>query len=987
MENIKKYTSSAEMQSFWLEHIAPNYFDFENINNYRTGIFGYINEVMSTIAMDTHFAINIARREFYPISAQNPQSIYKMAALQQIDLPMATPSTCKAILLLDRDEVIDNSTHKNGVYTCVIDNTAQILADNIPFSLLYPIIIISKFSNGMWNHTIHYDKSSSNSLDNNETGYYITNKTINQDGKRYLLLSVKLKQYTTESISQLVTNDATIQTVSLNFSFDGNLAGFEVYYIQEPDVSTPVQLTKLMQGQSLIESPFCYYRLLNSNMIEVSFPKNIYFTPDLNSEIRVDVRTSIGSSGDFESFSGSLACTMESELYPYNNNMTMIGIIDGSSMGGKDAPSIDEYTALVQNAYSTNNVITTTNDLQIKFDSLSKDNHNRVNFRKKRSDAFSREYGAYTLLKDASGNVVPTNTLTINMKLEEFDTHNGTTQKAFIKPGAIFEYDDNTEKKTMIYSGKRASDLSLKDDLSVYDNSDNSRFLYTNPFLISATLYPNVVGYYYNAINALRNVEYGYINDNSIVQFIGSNLKVYRNSITGENFYKFSITISPTSEIDVNEIIEIPTLDNDDDYYFRAEANGSVTSVEYTDDEVVCIITYDTGLTDTITVSSKVIQEDDIFVYSSGYILNVNVYDRFIEGDILAVKKVHDKGKIRACLNFQNILYENGLYIPMVIEEYNQNLNMYTLCGYISTDDLMEDDAILIEHGIFNTTGYEDDNVSLNYKNLTVEVSVFYANEDVNYNHKYSNFEYFRKHTMTNTYTDSEQSSLSLIQQIDFIKSTLTFVEGEDSENEDDYTVTIKEVPLAKANWVKNTNNFNYLTNAITSNYSKLKDIYYDLENNFGIDLKFYNTYGKSIFFRVGLRNTWTPLNHVNCSFKFGVNLPSTINRETFLTQFRTYVKNEIESINSSTGTGQSIYIMNLIHNIKENFNEIEYIEYYGFDEYGYEVQKIEPIPTSEMSNELLLNYIPEFINIGTIIQDGQNVPNIEVEFLNVIED
>lgn len=279
-DETAKYTSTAEVQDYWINQIAPNYFDFDVVNNYRSGVFGYINEVMATVTMDTHQAINVARREFYPVTAQYPTSIYKMAALQKLGLPMATPASCKAVLLLDRDEVISNSTYKNGVYTCVIDNTVQILADDIPFSLLYPIVIISNNTNGEWMHTIHYDKSVTNDLDTDgSSSYYITNKTVNQDGKKYLLLSVNLKQTSCESITQLVTVDSLVETVSLLFSFEGDLANFEVFYAEDPDSSEEVQLVKLMQGQAMVESPFCYYRMLNSNLIELSFPKNIYFSP------------------------------------------------------------------------------------------------------------------------------------------------------------------------------------------------------------------------------------------------------------------------------------------------------------------------------------------------------------------------------------------------------------------------------------------------------------------------------------------------------------------------------------------------------------------------------------------------------------------------------------------------------------------------------------------------------------------------------------
>ena len=73
MATQKVYGSSAEIQTYLIENIAPNYFDFDQVNNYRSGIFGYVNEALSVITMDTHNAINIARREFYPVSAQNPK--------------------------------------------------------------------------------------------------------------------------------------------------------------------------------------------------------------------------------------------------------------------------------------------------------------------------------------------------------------------------------------------------------------------------------------------------------------------------------------------------------------------------------------------------------------------------------------------------------------------------------------------------------------------------------------------------------------------------------------------------------------------------------------------------------------------------------------------------------------------------------------------------------------------------------------------------
>lgn len=1028
MSEIKRYTSPAEVQDFWINKIAPNYFDFDKVNNYRSGIFGYINEVMSTVTMDTHNAINIARREFYPVSAQNPQSMYKMAILQHVGLPMATPGTCRAVIILDEDEVIQNATYKNGNYTCVIDNTTEITADVIPFSILYPIVIIASRSNYDWTFSIHYDKSGKNDMDQNSSAYYLNHKIIKMNGRNYLMIEVQLYQAERESISELVTSDAMVQTVSINFEFDGDLANFEVYYIEEPDVSTPIHLTKVMKGLGIPTTPFCQYTMLDSNTLQLIFPKNIYFTPELNSEIRVDVYTSLGKQGEFDSFEGDLTCEMESEQYPYNNNMTMMGVIDGPCIGASNIPTQSEYMRIIQDAYATNHTIATEHDLQIQFDRLANNTKNRIRFRKKRLDCF-REYGAYILLKDENDNVIPTNSLTVSLRLDEFDIHNGVSQDAIIKPGALFEYDPKTNTSSL-YKGMRidiekeeeieeldddtesdaSTQLTLSSDLSEFDSS-NSRFIYTNPFLIMATLFPNVVGYYNNSINETHSVEYEYVNDESIVQFIGSNLKIYRNSLNKENFYKFSFTISPTVDIEVSQIVEIPTppvieegdengenLEEDSDYYFRAEQSGRILSIEYDEESgVVCTIEYDDGETDVIQVSTIIEPDDtdpDNITYSSGYTLTKDVYDTFVEGDILGIAKVTDKGKIRACMQFKGHLDTASLYVPMAIEEYNAELNTFTLVGYMSTDDALESGSILIDHGIFNEDGHEDDNISIPSSGLKALIHVFYNYDDQNQLHNFSSFEYFKTHTMTNTYIDVSETGIDLISPITFIRSTMTFEEPDDTgdiddedevveDDGDDYIITIHEMPVVKANWLKETENFNYLIREIMTDYRIMQELYLKLQGNHSIDMKFYNTYGKSRFFRVGIQDNWRNLENVNLSFRFGVYLSSVTNQSTFLSKFRSYVKARIEEINGDVGTAQSLYIMNLIHDIKEQFSEIGYLEYYGFDKYSYDVQKIEPLPSSKMSPQLLSGYIPEFVNITTTFVNGENTPLVDVIFLD----
>lgn len=981
----RNYSNIADMKSFWIDEIAPNYFDMEDVNNYQVGIFGYINELMANANEDAFNAINIARREFYPITAMYNQSLYKMASMQKINLPMATPSTAKAILLMKEKDIIKNGVFKNGVYTYVLDNTLKIMAGDIPFLLDFPIIIISKQDGDRWIHTSHYDVSLKNELSTN-ANRYIANKVIHQNGEKYLLLSILLRQVTLETVSQLVVKDNIIDTVTMDFHFQGNLANFEVFYKASVESETEVQLRKLVRGASTPQTPFCYYEFLDSNIIRLTFMKNPYFNPGFNSEIIMNIYTSMGSDGDFDVFKDSLLCTPQSSKYPYNNTLLITGKINGKSSGGRDKLSDDEFRSAVVDAYSTNNTITTSTDLQIYFDKVAREgslisDKSKILFRKKRDDALIRLFGAYLLLKDQYNNVVPTNVLDVNLLRSEITDAppSDSINRLFIKPGTLFEYKPDIGE--INYTGKKVADLALSDDLDMYD--DNSRFLFTNPFLIAITLNPNIVGYYLNSLSLLRPIEYNYINDNTLTQFIASGLRIDRNALMGENFYRIHMTISPSAEMDP-KLVVIENDSDDDVNIIRASENGIIYSIRYEDDGVYATITYDNNTEEIIQVNNIVKSNGNIFEYSTGYNIQFEIGTKFIKNDILAIKKDTDLGRIRTILDFSELLMKNDYYIPFTIEKYDSGLNSYDIAAYISTDDTLTLDAqLLIEHGILDRNGVDDDNMVLPINNLDADIHVFYNNPDINFPHRFPNFKYMENFTLTNSYSlDSTEDNyrISLVQQIDFIRSTINFEANPDDPL--DFGLLIKEMPLAKANWCKSYNNFKYLVDNINSNYTKLKEVYFLLENNYGIDLKFFNTYGKSRFFRVGIKTNTVRLNSVNCSFSFGVYLTSLTPPESFLSKFRTFVKDYIESINNVNSSGQSIYIMNLISDLKAEFSEIGYIEYYGLNTYDHEAQKIEGMSEREILESGLTEYIPEFINIRSSYDGIMTVPKVDVFLL-----
>ena len=121
-------------------------------------------------------------------------------------------------------------------------------------------------------------------------------------------------------------------------------------------------------------------------------------------------------------------------------------------------------------------------------------------------------------------------------------------------------------------------------------------------------------------------------------------------------------------------------------------------------------------------------------------------------------------------------------------------------------------------------------------------------------------------------------------------------------------------------------------------------------------------------------------LDSVRCKFHFGVKLGLVSNTDTFLTKFRKYVQEYIENDDRITTLGQDLYILNLISAIRENFDEILYLEYYGFNSYDHSAQKIIGPDLTVYYDE----FIPEFLNLN-VVQDenGNDYPEIIVDILS----
>lgn len=467
------YTDKEVSMQKWLEEIAPKYFDFDTSELYMTSQFGYMNEIMGTVENDTHHAVSIARREFYPTYAHYLKSFYKMAALQQINYPLSNAATASALLILRESDIITYGAkdERTGTYKFILDNSAQFYAGGIPFMLDYPVVItaknvntnIVKFGNELnlstnlkYIYSARYEINTHNDL-NASYSKYIKSKVYKNGAETLLLLKVVLRQCTINRVTQFINASPMISNLSFDFSVGKYMCNFEVHYT-EANQSSSQQLEKLPLNSNPIRSPFCEWQMLDDETLRIVFSNNAYFNPTYNSQVAVDIYTTMGDAGNFDRYDGPLSCRVHSDRYPYNNSIRMTGKIIGSSIGGTSMPTLDDFKQDVIAAYATNKTYTTDSDLQIMFDKIGRTNRNRIIFSKKRDDCFERMYNAFLLLKDASGYIIPTNSLTcefVQNDIVEYDDKGNEIDKIgyyndddiIIKAGTLWQYHDTSPIK------------------------------------------------------------------------------------------------------------------------------------------------------------------------------------------------------------------------------------------------------------------------------------------------------------------------------------------------------------------------------------------------------------------------------------------------------------------------------------------------------------------------------------------------------------
>lgn len=867
----RDYSDIYSIKQTAMDKLGPKYFEDVSLSGLNVGELGFVLEQIGNITEDAFNTSAILINESFPNKAIIPESIYSHAANFQLDNTFTSCAKCSFVMLLQQSEILEHGVTIDNRTSFYIDKRTIFSVEDIPFTLDYDIRIdvLRKRLSGSetdYNFSAQYVIDMDNSISDINDPYLKIRKTPNG----LVILQFTAHQVERSEIVDNIISNTKINYPVLDFEFSDCLAGFDIFY-KSPSSKTYTQLEKRVKFSLPVKRPFCYYKLKNDNTVEITFSsRDGYFQPDFNSEIKIIMYTTKGKAGNFESYSGSnIEIQTNSETYEYNQSITMALKTVSDSQGGNERLSLEALQALTVESYSTANEISTENDIMTYFYNYKYRYGNEILVIKRRDDVTERLFSSFILLKN-DDYIYPTNTLHLDITDTEFDSVENNNRYT-LQPGHVFVYKDGSIDTlqlipdVMAYETEKVKEL-MKENL----------FVYTNPFLISMTKSPNLVGLYKTIANQTSLLNFMSANSSSFVQFITSKTVLTR-GLDSNDVYDLSLSIIPSST-----------------------------------------------LTD--------------------YIKNLNTYT---DNDVRIVAGFVGNDS-------QEVAYME-LYPTSIDPDDNTNVTFSTK---IKTNDAITSNnqfPILNAYKVNTDMDYPHIPIS----DVTVNIYILYNDGNATEPNKFAEiFDGIGNYTITNVYS-TKNDPLSFIEPMNMMRSTVTF-SNIGTIDEPILNANISLLPMVKADIISDVVSFNTFIDRLTSNYNYLEECLPVLRNNTHLDLKFYNTYGKSNNYYIG--DNEELVDRVNISISFKVSIIDGADENDVKTNLQTFIKETIENINSSGNN--DLYISNLIRQIESNFATIHHLRFLGINDYNtdYQTISIKETDLNNLSKKERRNYVPEML-------------------------
>ena len=183
---------------------------------------------------------------------------------------------------------------------------------------------------------------------------------------------------------------------------------------------------------------------------------------------------------------------------------------------------------------------------------------------------------------------------------------------------------------------------------------------------------------------------------------------------------------------------------------------------------------------------------------------------------------------------------------------------------------------------------------------------------------------------------------------------------------------SINKMPLIRNSYINSDSRYIGFTRILETNRRYISSVLIFLEDSFGVDFKFFNTYGPSKRYMVDDQSL---VDRVNLSLRF--ELKYVMSTDSYiLDDISSFIKNYMEDINELN----DLHIPNLITAVTNEFRQqLVYFKFLGFNKYDSLTQSIykDTLNDSEFRESTT---VPEFLNIA-ITEDEE--PDIQYTIVN----
>ena len=525
------------------------------------GIYGYFSEMFSTLIQNDIIMASEFANESIASKAKFEKNVIAHALGMGMTYINATPAQLDVLLTFIEDDIITWAGAKDGdgndlPWEFTFDKDIPIYIGDYEFHTDYDIIIrkILLEHSGKKNkfaYSAKYLIDIDNPISEVKNPYLNPPVKMFVNGMNVIFVKCTLHQVEKFQIYKKVLSDNSISSKTAVFDFSGQLAAFTID-VKEGNATT--HMVPVYDGIAVAPQkyPYFYYTYLDANTIRIKFDRYSY-APRINSDIAINLQTTQGDGGNFtfnpEAYPGF---AIESEKYEYSNIGMEVRPVTGDSAYGTNKKTVDDLKKIIPKEALSRGSITNMADLENYFNMLNTE-LSKLYFYKKRDNALERLYYAFMVMKDKLNVIIPTNTIDICVTADQLQTEEGSMKLVF-KKGQTIRLVDGVG---YIYTPS--------EDGSVPDYG--ASFYYVIPYSFIINEYPLYGMYYLSTINTKKFLDFSFINEQCLYQYIATYITWNRGYITDPDKYKMSI-----------ELLRNIEAEGADSVYIRDE-DGIITGI------------------------------------------------------------------------------------------------------------------------------------------------------------------------------------------------------------------------------------------------------------------------------------------------------------------------------------------------------------------------------------------------------------------------